>query len=129
MAINITNSNHLESIQWTNGTGSDVSSGDLVVMGATGDATIAVALVDIANGATGAVGVNCVVTAPKVSAAVFAAGESLVWDASEGAFDDNQISPLASGDVTGSSRAVVAGANTETTCSVYLTGVPGTLTA
>ena len=128
MAYNITNSNHLESIEWTNGTGSDISAGAIVTMGGTGNATLGVALVDIANGASGAVGVNCVVTAAKVSAAVFAAGESLIWDSSASAFDDNQA-VAASGDVTGSTRAVVAGANTDTTCSVYLTGVPGTLTA
>lgn len=129
MATNINNSNHMESVKWTNGTGSAVSSGDIVTMGGTGDATLAVALGDIANGAEGQVGVNCVVTAPKTSAAVFAAGESLIWDASAGSFDDNQFATLATGDVSGSSRAVVAGLNTETTCSVYLTGIPGTLTA
>jgi len=127
MATNIYNSNHMISVDWTNA-GSAISSGDIVVMGSTGDATLGVALVDIANGASGSVGTNCGVTAAKVSAAVFADGESLIWDSSVSKFDDNQAT-AASGDVSGSTRADVAGANTETTCSVWLTGIPGTLTA
>ena len=128
MATNIYNSNSMITVQWVNGTGSAVSAGDIVTMGTTGDATLGIALVDIASTATGSVGFNCGVTAAKVSAAVFADGESLIWDSSASAFDDNQAT-AASGDVTGSSRADAAGANTETTCSVWLTGIPGTLTA
>jgi len=128
MATNITNSNHLVSVKWTNGTGSDISSGDPVVMGATGDATLGVALGDIDDGDEGQVGYNCAVTFDKVSAAVFVAGESLIYDSSAGEFDDNAAT-AASGDVTGSCRAVEDGANAETECSVWLTGVPGTLTA
>ena len=118
----------MTTVQYANGTGSDISSGDIVVMGSTGDATLGVALVDIADGESGSVGFNCGVTADKVSAAVFADGESLIWDSSVSKFDDNAAT-AASGDVTGSSRADAAGANTETTCSVWLTGIPGTLTA
>jgi len=128
MATNIYNSNHMETRQWTNGTGGAVSAGDIVVMGALGDATLAVALVDIADGASGSVGVNCGVTAAKVSAAVFTAGESLIWDASASAFDDNQAT-AATGDVSGSCHADADGANLETTCNVWLTGQPATLTA
>lgn len=129
MATNIYNSNSMTTVQYANGTGSDISSGDIVVMGSTGDATLGVALVDIANGASGSVGFNCGVTAAKVSAAVFADGESLSWDSSVSKFDDNQAT-AASGDVQGAaSRADAAGANTETTCSVWLTGIPSTLTA
>jgi len=128
MATNIYNGSHQQVVQWTNGTGSAVTAGSIVVMGATGDAVLGVALGDIANGASGSVAYNCGVTAPKVSAAVFVAGESLVWDSSAGAFDDNQA-VAATGDVSGACRAEVDGANTETTCSVWLTGVPGTLTA
>lgn len=129
MSKNITNANHMKTFNWTNGTGAAVSGGDIVVIGATGDAIIAVALDDIAADATGVVGVDCEVTATKVSAAVFAAGESLSWDASASAFDDN-AAVAASGDVQGAAtRATAAGANTETTCSVWLTGIPSTLTA
>lgn len=129
MATNITNSNHMQVVQWANGTGGAKTAGSIVVMGTLGDATLGVALVDIANGASGSVGINCAVTAAKVSAAVFAAGESLMWDASAAAFDDNQAI-AASGDVKGAAaRAEAAGANAATTCSVWLTGIPATKTA
>ena len=128
MATNIYNSNHMIVTTWTNATGSDVASGAIVKLGAATNAILAVALVAIANGASGSVGFNCGVTAPKVTAAVFTKGESLVWDVSAGKFDDNQATP-ATGDVSGAaSRADENGANLETTCSVWLTGVPSTLT-
>lgn len=111
-------------INWTNGTGSAVAAGAVVKMGH----TLGVALVDIANGAAGAVAVEGVFTAPKVSAAVFVQGEKLVWDSSAGAFDDSAATP-ASGDVTGGAIAFVAGANTQTTCTVKLTPGNATLTA
>ncbi len=129
MANNVINSNHMQVEDWTNDTGSAVSSGDIIVVGAVGQAFIAVALVDIAAGAVGSVGHNCSVTAAKVSAAVFSHGEVLVWDSSASAFDDNQATP-ASGDVsTNAARATADGANGDTTAVVWLTGIPGTLTA
>ena len=111
-------------IQWTNGTGSAVSSGDLVVAGH----TLGVALVDIANGASGSVAVEGVFTVPKVSAAVFTQGEKLIYDVSAGAFDDSAATP-ASGDITGGAVAWIAGANAETTCTVKLTPGNATKTA
>lgn len=128
MATNVYNSNHMQIVQWVNGTGSAISSGDIVVMGTLGDATLGVALVDLAISASGSVGFNCGVTVAKVSAAVFAAGESLTWDASASKFDDNAATP-ASGDVSDTCRADVSGANAEASCSVWLTGIPGALTA
>lgn len=114
-------------IQWTNGTGAAVASGQLVKVG---PSMLGVALVALANGATGSVAVEGVFSGvPKVSAAVFAQGEKLIWDVSAngalGAFDDSAASP-ATGDVTGGAIAWVAGANTETTCTVKLT--PGNAT-
>lgn len=127
MAKNIYNSNHMQTFRWTN-SGSAVLAGAIVAIGALGQATLAVAITDIGSGESGAVGVNCGVTAPKVSGAVFAQGESLNWDASAGEFDDNQATP-AVGDVSGpSARADAAGADGDATCRVWLTGVPGTLT-
>lgn len=108
-------------INWTNGTGSAVSSGDVVAMGH----CIGIALVDIANGATGSVALEGVFIVPKVSAAVFTRGEKLIWDASASAFDDSAATP-ATGDITGGAVAWIAGANTETTCTVKLT--PGNAT-
>jgi predicted RecA/RadA family phage recombinase len=114
-------------VNYTNGGGTTIASGTLIKM----SHCLGVALVDIAAGATGAVKIKGKVTAPKVSAAVFAVGEKLVFDISAnsgvGAFDDSAASP-ATGDVTGGAIAAVAGANTETTCTVILTPGNATLT-
>lgn len=116
-----------EVLTYTNGTGSDIAAGAVVKLGATEDCTLAIALVDIANGKSGEVKLGGVFTVPKVSAAVFKQGESLIWDASAGAFDDNQATP-ATGDVSGSVIAAADGANTETACKALFLGIPGTLT-
>lgn len=112
-------------ITWTNSTGSDVAAGDVVKL----SHTLGVAAVDIANGASGSVYVEGVFSGvPKVSAAVFAQGEKLIWDVSVSKFDDAAATP-ASGDVTGGAIAWVAGANNETTCTIKLTPGNATLTA
>lgn len=108
-------------IPWTNNTGSAVASNAVVKMGN----SLGIALVDIANGATGSVAVEGVWVVPKVSAAVFVQGEKLIWDVSAVAFDDS-AAVAASGDVTGAAIAWVAGANLETTCTIKLT--PGNTT-
>jgi predicted RecA/RadA family phage recombinase len=118
-----------EVLQWTNGTGADVTSGQMVKI----SHMLGVALQDIASTATGSVAVEGVFSnIPKVSAAVFAQGEKLVWDVSAngglGAFDDAAATP-ATGDVTGAAVAWVAGQNAETTCTVKLTPGNATLTA
>lgn len=114
-------------IQWTNGTGSAVASGQVVKVG---KSMLGVALVAIANGASGTVAVEGVFSGvPKVSDAVFTQGEKLLFDVSAGsgvgAFDDSVATP-ATGDVLGGAVAWVAGANTETTCTITLT--PGNST-
>lgn len=115
-------------LEYLNATGADISSGSVVVLGSTGDATIGVALVDIPDEMSGAVQIDGgVFELPKVSAAVFKQGESLIWDASVSAFDDNQATPAA-GDVSDAVIAAADGAATETTCFVRLTGRAGTLT-
>ena len=111
-------------INWTNGTGSAVSSGDVVATGH----CIGVALVDLANGATGSVALEGVFTVPKVSAAVFAQGRSLSGTRLASAFDDSAATP-ATGDITGGAVAWIAGANTETTWTVKLTPGNATKTA
>lgn len=113
-------------IQWTNGTGAAVASGQVVKVGN----TLGVALVAIQIGGSGSVAVEGVFSGvPKVSAAVFVQGEKLVFDVSAngglGAFDDSATVP-ASGDVTGGAVAWVAGANLETTCTIKL--APGNTT-
>lgn len=110
-------------IQWTNDTAAAVASGQLVKVG---PGMLGVALVAIAIGATGSVAVEGVFSGvPKVSAAVFAQGEKLIWDVTAGAFDDSAATP-ATGDVTGGAVAWVAGSNGQTTCTVKLT--PGNTT-
>lgn len=113
-----------EVIDWTNGTGSDVASGDVVAVGQ----ILGVALVDIASTATGSVQITGVFTVPKVSGAVIAAGESLTWDVSVAKFDDNAAVP-ATGDITlGAAVAFEAAGNGVTSMKVKFTGVPGTKT-
>lgn len=103
----------------------DIASGAVVRIGN----LLGVALVDIANGKTGSVKLGGVFTVPKVSGAVIGKGETLTWDASAGAFDDNAATP-ASGDITGAAAVAWEGAgNGVTSFKVKFTGVPGTLTA
>lgn len=110
-------------IQFTNA-GSAISAGDVVVVGK----VLGVALVDIANGATGSVQIEGVFTVPKVSGAVIAQGENLTWDVSAVSFDDNLATP-ATGDVTGAPAiAFEAAGNGVTSFDVKFTGVPGTVT-
>lgn len=103
-------------LPWTNTTGTAVSSGQVVVAGH----LLAVALGAIAVGATGSVAVEGVFTLPKVSGAVFAQGEKLVYDLSAGAFDDSAATPAA-GDITGGAVAWAAGSDGQTTAEVKLT--------
>ena len=115
-------------VSYTNGGGSTIPSGTLVKAGH----TLGWAITDIPAGGTGTLRIRGKGTAPKVSAAVFAVGEKLVFDVSAnsgvGAFDDSAATP-ASGDITGGAIAAVAGANNETTCTVVLTPGNTTLTA
>jgi len=103
--------------------GSNISAGAVVKIGQ----ILGVALVDIANGETGSVAIKGVYTVPKVSGAVIAQGESLTWDVSAGAFDDNAATP-ATGDVTGAAAvAAEAAGNGVTSFDVIFTGVAGTV--
>lgn len=118
-------SNHVQPgkvLDYTNTTGSTILSGKVVAVGQ----ILGVALKDIPNNTTGSVAVDGVFAVPKVSAAVIAAGESLTWDASAAAFDDNAATPAA-GDITGAAAvAFQAAGNGVTTLNVKFTGVPGT---
>lgn len=89
---------------------------------------LGVATQAIANGAVGEIATEGVFTVPKVSGAVITAGESLTWDASAAAFDDNAATP-ATGDVTGAPAVAWESAgNGVTSMAVMFTGVPGTVT-
>lgn len=112
-------------VNYTNSTGAAIASGQVVVVGQ----TLGVALVAIAVGATGSVAIDGVFKVPKVSGAVIAQGESLTWDVSAGAFDDNAATP-ATGDITGPCAvAFEAAGNGVTSMLVKFTGVPGTVKA
>ena len=104
--------------------GSAIVSGEVVLVGA----TLGVAQVDIAaTTGSGAVALEGVFTVPKVSGAVIAQGESLSWDISAGAFDDDAAT-AAAGDVTGASAmAFESAGNGVTTLAVKFTGAPGTV--
>ncbi len=108
--------------------GAAYDSGDPVVVGGTDDAQIGIAAVDIASGATGQLIMTGVHDVPKVSGAVIAQGESVQWDASASAFDDNQAT-AASGDVAGACTAWEAAGNGVTTIAVKLNTGKGTITA
>lgn len=105
--------------------GSDIVSGQVVRVGN----LLGIATAAIANGAVGELCLHGVHSVPKVSGAVIAQGETLTWDASAAAFDDNAATP-ASGDITGAAAvAFEAAGNGVTSLLVQFTGVPGTLTA
>jgi len=104
--------------------GAEVVSGQVVRIGQ----LLGVATAAVASGAQGLAVIDGVFTVPKVSGAVIAAGESLTWDASAAAFDDNAATP-ATGDVTGPAAvAFEAAGNGVTSLAVKFTGVPGTVT-
>lgn len=103
--------------------GSNITAGSVVQIGQ----LLGVAVTDIAAGSTGAVSLIGVHTVPKVSAAVIAAGESLTWDVSAGAFDDNAAT-AETGDLTGECAVAFESAgNGVTTLAVRFTGAPGEL--
>lgn len=108
---------------WTNGTGAAVVSGQVVVVGQ----QIGIATNDIANGATGEVCFVGRFTVPKVSGAVIAHGEKVIWDASAAAFDDNAATP-ATGDVSNAAVAAEAAGNGVTSFDIVLANLPGTVT-
>ena len=112
-------------LDWTNG-GTAVSSGDVVVIGSNGDALLAVALVDIANGATGSVALEGVFSVPKVSAAVIGQGEYVMYDKSLVAFDDNAAT-AAAGDVSDAVTAWESAGAGVTTIKVRFDGKAGVL--
>ncbi|MGR8917978.1 MAG: capsid cement protein [Gammaproteobacteria bacterium] len=105
-------------LEYTN-SGSAITEGDVVIV----NNLICVAAEDIA--ATTGVGTlytDGVFDLPKVSAAVIAQGEMVIWDVSAGEFDDDQATP-ATGDITLGAFADSAAGNGVTTVRVRL--VPG----
>lgn len=90
---------------------------------------LGVAANSAAIGEAAEINLEGVFTVPKVSGAVIAQGETLTWDASAAAFDDNAATP-ASGDITGAAcYAFEAAGAGVTSLQVRFTGTPGTKTA
>jgi predicted RecA/RadA family phage recombinase len=108
-------------LDYTNG-GTALSAGDVCVIGE----QIGIALVDIANGATGTVALEGVFTVPKVSGAVITVGQTVIWDASAGAFDDNLATP-ATGDVSRCCVAMESAGNGVTEIDVKINVGVGTV--
>lgn len=101
-----------------------VVSGQLVAIGA----ILGVSQGDVAADTEGTAQICGVFSVPKVSGAVIAKGETLTWDVSAAAFDDN-LAVAAAGDIVGAGAfAFEAAGNGVTTMLVKLTGVPGTVT-
>lgn len=90
---------------FTNDTGSAITTGEVVVMGA----MIGIALVDIAIGAVGAVALSGVFSLPKASAADLALGEYLQYDISASEFV--AVGGAATGDVINCGVAFTAAGN------------------
>lgn len=104
--------------------GATITSGQVVRSGN----LLGVATGDIANGEAGYLKTTGVYTVPKVSGAVITVGQTLTWDASAAAFDDNAATP-ATGDITGAAAyAFESAGDGVTSIAVKFTGVPGTLT-
>jgi predicted RecA/RadA family phage recombinase len=114
-------------ITWTNGTGSAVAAGAVVVLGA----LICIACVDIANGATGELATEGVFELPKVadtSGHAIAQGEAVVFDVSTGKIDLG-AAVAASGDIVGGGIAWEAVLTAATTVKVKINAGHGSVSA
>lgn len=111
--------------------GAAIAVNDVIVLGGVGakKCRVGVSFKAVADGDTedGAVDVKGVFKFPKVSGAVITAGQSVNWDASAGAVDDNAAT-AASGDVVEFGTAMESKGNGDTTILVDI-GEPGTYTA
>ena len=86
--------NHIQEgkiMPWTNGTGSDVASGDLVVM----NGIVGVASGDIANGAEGNVVIAEVFEVPKATPLSIGQGENVYATATSGEVNKTDTDTLA----------------------------------
>jgi predicted RecA/RadA family phage recombinase len=94
---------------WTNGTGTDVASGDVVDL----PNMIGVALGDIADGDNGDLAVTEVWALPKEAALAIDQGDQVYWDATAGEIDKTNTN-IAAG------KAFAAAAADDTTVAVKL---------
>lgn len=113
-------------------TGTAISSGDVVTLGATGAVSLGVALTDIAaTTGVGAVAIEGVFNLTKLTGAVIVQGETVDWDTSAGsgagAVDDNAMTP-ASGDVSDFGVAMESAGSGVLTIAVKLLPGNGAIT-
>lgn len=99
---------------YTNGTAAAINAGDLVTIGT----MVAVALDNIAIGATGAVKLNGVFTLPKLGTDVIAELVDVYWDPLAGNITLTSTSNTLAG------KAFAAAGNGVTTVQVLLNGLP-----
>jgi len=94
-------------INTTNGSGSDVSSGGVIVEGD----QVRVAIVDIANGASGACATEGVFTLAATSADVWSDGDVLWWDSTNAKLTDSAVSDVLAGIAIGDKASLATTAN------------------
>ena len=107
--------------------GGTVAVDDIDVIGTNSPVSVAVAKNAAASGEVVIYDVDGEYIMPKVRAAVIAAGESVDWDSSSNAVDDNQLT-AASGDVSDFGFAIEAAGSGVTTVKVKLLPANGALT-
>jgi predicted RecA/RadA family phage recombinase len=92
---------------WTNGTGGDISSGDVVLVGT----RVGVALGDIADGDDGQVAIEGVFEVAKAAPLVISQGDLLYWDAADENFNktdtDNTLAGFAFADAASADTTVL----------------------
>lgn len=96
--------------------GADVTSGSGVVIGT----LLGVTTHDVKNGATGTAAIEGVFTLPKLSTAVIAEGDRLIWDIDSSPPQFIKAS-AATGDILSCAVAVAAAGNGATTVNAKLT--------
>jgi predicted RecA/RadA family phage recombinase len=101
--------------------GADIAVNEIVVLGVVDgkECGVGVALEAIANGSTGFVATGGLWEFPKVSAGVIKACESVNWDSSAGAIDDNAHT-TAAGDVAQFGSAYADYGNGTTVALIYI---------
>ncbi len=101
-----------KTLTYSNATGSAIAAGDLVIVGQ----RVGVALVDIADGASGAVAVEGVYEVAKEASLSVSQGDLLYCDATSGELDKTET------DHTLAGYAFADSASSETTVKVKLNG-------
>lgn len=111
-------------VQYT--AGATIGQDDILVCGTNGNVSLGVSAQDMVSGDEGIVDIGGTYVFTKVSAAVIKAGETVDWDTSAGAIDDNQATS-ATGDVADCGIAMEDAGNGVTTIEVKLTPGQGTI--